>query len=146
MKIKGYILFIPLVFLIVSFQNLFAQELSDENTYLISQYFQQSKEMTLIEQQKKSISTNLNIVSLNQIGDKNQIDIKSNNNNSQEVVQKGNNNYYNFINYYNSNPSNFNILQQGNSNSLQIYGENSIIENMSILQKSNFKTIIITNY
>lgn len=87
-----------------------------------------------------------NFVTLNQIGNNNQIDIKQNGGDSQKVNQLGNNNYYNFISYYNNTPSNFNISQQGNANNLQIYGENSIIKNISIVQKSNFKTLIIKNY
>lgn len=127
-----------------------AQELTNENTYLINQYFQLNKEAAAVTQNhnKSGIDNTVqnNLVSLNQIGNQNEIDIKSNANNSQQVTQKGDQNYYNFINYYNNNPSNFNILQQGRSNSLQIYGQNSIIENISILQKSNAKTLIIKNY
>ena len=74
------------------------------------------------------------------------IDIKQNGNNTEVVNQLGNKNYYSFINYYNNSPLNLNILQKGNSNNLQIYGQNSLIENMSIVQKSNSKTIIIKNY
>lgn len=87
-----------------------------------------------------------NLVILNQIGNSNEIDIKQNGADSQKVNQFGNNNYYNFINYYNSSPSNFNIIQQGNANSLQIYGENSLIKNIGIVQNTNFKTLIIKNY
>lgn len=148
MKIGKHI--VILLLLSLSFQFTIAQ-ITDENTYLISQYFQINKMAT------SAVVKNLNIqdsnnqlqqseVALIQIGDENLIDIKSSAENSQAVGQKGNQNYYQFINYYNNNPSNFNILQQGNSNSLQIYGQNSIIENMSILQKSNNKTLIITNY
>lgn len=127
-----------------------AQELTDENTYIINQYFQLNKESSLFENNAKTTSNRLqsqnNFVSLNQVGNNNQIDIKQKGGDSQTVNQLGNNNYYNFINYYNNTPSNFNIVQQGNANNLQIYGENSIINNISIFQKSNFKTLIIKNY
>jgi len=127
-----------------------AQELTDENTHIISQYFQLNKESSLFENNAKTTSNRLqsqnNFVSLNQVGNNNQIDIKQKGGDSQTVNQLGNNNYYNFINYYNNTPSNFNIVQQGNANNLQIYGENSIINNISIVQKSNFKTLIIKNY
>ena len=122
-------------------------QINDENTYLINQYFQSNN-----ANYAKSDNTNLGKeqntlgVVLNQVGTNNTIDIKSTSNNSQEVTQSGDGNYYKFINYYNNGSSNINILQQGTSNSLQIYGENSIIENISILQKSNNKTIIINNY
>ncbi|MFD1293815.1 hypothetical protein ACFQ5N_08215 [Lutibacter holmesii] len=147
MKNKGYIVFFLIVCLSVFFQDAYAQ-ISDENTYLINQYFQLNKQQA----SKVSVSTTntinqsqINIVTLNQIGNDNDIEIKSNANNSQQVTQQGNQNYYNFINYYNNNPSNFNILQQGTSNSLQIYGQNSIIENITIIQKTNAKTLIIKN-
>lgn len=150
MKNCKYIpVFVVSLLYFVSF-NMFSQQV-DENTYIINQYFQQSKTAAI---QSESNVSNLNrqsqanTVSLNQIGNKNQIDIKSNasNSNSQAVTQNGDQNYYNFINYYNNNPSNFNILQQGESNSLQIYGQNSIIENISIIQNSSFKTLIIKNH
>jgi hypothetical protein len=123
---------------------------TDETTYIINEYFQLNKEASLLLENKVPItSTNqyqYSSVKLNQIGNNNQIDIKSRLNDSQTVSQFGNNNDYQFINYYNSEVSNFNILQQGNSNSLQIYGENSLIKNMSIVQKANFETLVIKNY
>jgi len=127
-----------------------AQGITDENTYIINQYFQLNKESSLFENNNTPTTNNKqaqsNFVSLNQVGNNNQIDIKQKGGDSQTVNQLGNKNYYNFINYYNNTPSNFNILQQGNANNLQIYGENSIINNISIVQKSNFKTLIIKNY
>ena len=127
-----------------------AQENTDENTYIINQYFQLNNQSSLFEN-KVASATNTrqaqsNSVTLNQLGNNNQIDIKQKGGDSQTINQLGNKNYYNFINYYNNTPSNFNITQQGNSNNLQIYGENSIINNISISQKSNFKTLIIKNY
>ena len=123
---------------------------TDETTYIINEYFQLNKEASLLLENKVPITHNIqsqyNSVKLNQIGNNNQIDIKSSINNSQTVSQFGNNNDYQFINYYNSAVSNFNILQQGNSNTLQIYGENSLIKNMSIVQKANFETLVIKNY
>ena len=126
----------------------FSQQI-DENTQSINQYFQLNNSASLGSEAISSGLNNnsqMNVVSLNQVGNENEIDIKNNSNNSQKVTQIGNQNDYNFINYYNSNPSNFNILQQGESNSLQIYGQNSIIENMTIIQNSSFKTLIIKNY
>lgn len=148
MKKKGYIISIFIFLSSVFIQSVIAQ-ITDENTYLINQYFQMNKDVTAVVSPKASettTQTQLNVVSLNQIGAENQIDIKGSSSNSQNVHQKGQDNYYQFINYYNNNPSNFNILQQGSSNSLQIYGQNSIIENISIVQKSNSKALIITNY
>jgi hypothetical protein len=144
-----YFMFIFLFLLnLISF-NGNAQQ-TDETTYIINKYFQLNKEASLLLENKVPITFanqyQYSSVKLNQVGNNNQIDIKSSINDSQTVSQFGNNNDYQFINYYNNSPSNFNILQQGNSNSLQIYGENSLIKNMSIVQKANFETLVIKNY
>lgn len=137
---------------VLSFSSLSAQhQNSNEDTYIINQYFQLNKDASIVLNNttlnsSNTIQSQSSSVNLNQIGNYNDIDIKQKGENSQAVNQVGNNNHYQFINYYNSTPSNFNILQQGNSNSLQIYGENSIINNISIIQKSSFKTLIIKNY
>ncbi|HEY9221491.1 MAG TPA: hypothetical protein VIO43_07950 [Lutibacter sp.] len=141
-----------LIFLVLANFNFFSgnAQQSDETTYIINQYFQLNKEASLLLENKMPITSanqyQYSSVKLNQIGNNNQIDIKSNINDTQSVSQFGNNNDYQFINYYNNSPSNFNILQQGNSNSLQIFGENSLIKNMGIVQKANFETLVIKNY
>lgn len=144
------ILFILLVLFNLSFFNGYAQQNLDENTYIINQYFQLNKETSLFGNINTTITNNIkaesNLLVFNQIGNNNEIDIKQQGADLQKVNQLGNNNYYNFISYYNSLPSNFNIIQQGNANNLQIYGENSIIKNISILQKADLKTLIIKNY
>jgi len=150
MKNTDKILFILLVLFNLSFFNGYAQQNLDENTYIINQYFQLNKETSLFGNINTTITNNIkaesNLLVFNQIGNNNEIDIKQQGADLQKVNQLGNNNYYNFISYYNSLPSNFNIIQQGNANNLQIYGENSIIKNMSILQKTDLKTLIIKNY
>ncbi len=143
---------LTLILLLINFTYISgnAQQQTDETTYIINQYFQSNKEASALLENKGPINSIIqspdNLVKLNQIGDNNQIEIKGSINDAQSVGQFGNSNNYHFINYYNSSPSNFNIMQQGNSNSLQIYGENSIIKNISILQKTDFKTLIIKNY
>lgn len=148
MKKSNYIFYFFLGLFTLMFFGVNAQQ-TNEDTYIINQYFQQSRDALLLEN-KVPLSTNIesqgNFLNLNQVGTNNVIDIKQKGNESQTVEQLGNKNYYGFINYYNNMSSNLNIIQQGNSNNLQIYGQNSIIENMSIVQKSNFKTIIIKNY
>ena len=133
----------------VLFSNIIAQT-ADENTYIINQYFQSNKEASLVLGSKgldpSILQSKNNSLLLNQVGNNNQIDIRSSVNDTQTVGQIGNKNDYQFINYYNNDVSNFNILQQGNSNSVQIYGENSIVKNLGIVQKTNFKTVIIKNY
>lgn len=91
-------------------------------------------------------ANNLNVTSLNQIGLYNIVDISQSQQTNQVVNQIGNKNYYSFVDFYNSSAINFSVLQQGNSNSLQIYGSNSLMNGMKIVQKSNFKNIVIKNY
>jgi len=150
MKKSNYILIITLVLINLIFYKGIAQE-SDDTTYLINQYFQLNQEASLILKNKMPTNNNKilsqdNFVNLKQVGSKNVIDIKQNGNDTEVVNQVGNKNYYSFINYYNNSPLNLNILQKGNSNNLQIYGQNRLIENMSIIQNSSFKTIIIKNH
>ena len=139
-----------LFFLLISILegNCIAQQLFDENSLLIQEYFQTINKNSLVSQNIKVLPKagyNTIALSLNQKGDNNNIEIKAGKV-TQVVSQVGSHNQYNFINYYNSNSSNLTILQQGFSNSLQIYGQNSIIESISIIQKSNFKSLIIKNY
>ncbi len=91
-------------------------------------------------------TNSVNSVVLNQKGLYNVADISQSNLTSQAVTQLGNKNYYSFNNYNNTSPVNLSILQQGNANSLQIYGTNSFMDGLKIVQKSNFKNIVIKNY
>ncbi|CAM1352326.1 conserved exported hypothetical protein [Tenacibaculum ascidiaceicola] len=85
-------------------------------------------------------------LSVNQLGVNNVVEVKNGMNDIQLIGQKGRDNYYNFIDYYNNSPTKINALQEGNANSLLIYGTNSLMENVKIIQKSNYKTIIVRNY
>ncbi|MCH3882801.1 MULTISPECIES: hypothetical protein [Tenacibaculum] len=91
-------------------------------------------------------TNSVNSVVLNQKGLYNVADISQSNLTSQAVTQLGNKNYYSFNNYNNTSPVNLSVLQQGNANSLQIYGTNSFMDGLKIVQKSNFKNIVIKNY
>lgn len=91
-------------------------------------------------------AANQNYLSINQIGINNVAELKSGVRDIQLVGQRGKNNYYSFIDYYNASPTKMNILQQGTANSLQVYGTNSLMENVKIIQKSNYKTIVVRNY
>lgn len=96
--------------------------------------------------QLNSEANHLNTVVLNQVGLYNVADISQSKQTKQTVNQLGSKNYYSFTDFYNSSAVNFSVLQQGNSNSLQIYGTNSLMDGMQISQKSNFKNIVIKNY
>ena len=128
--------------------NGFSQNLTDENTEIINRYFQG---VTLTQQQQiapvnTDHTVSQSVVEITQVGNYNVADVTVGAGQSQTVNQYGNSNYYSFLKYYNNNPSNLNVLQQGEANSLQVYGQNSLINNISILQQGNFKSLIIKNY
>ncbi len=66
--------------------------------------------------------------------------------NAINVKQQGSENFNEFITYYGREDLSIDILQQGVGNSIQIYGENSLINNVKIVQKANHQNIIITNH
>ena len=146
MKKYNYIVSTVIWFISVLFFQSYAQQ-SEINRGLIANYFKSIEEVSkpFINDAKLNLEKH-NYTLIQQVGFNNAIEVKGSVSDSQTISQKGNNNQYNFINYYNKTVSEFNINQQGNSNSLQVYGKNSIVKKLGILQNSNFKTIIIKNY
>jgi len=147
MKVKNQVLIILCLFIgIIAY----SQKISNQNAFIYTELTQLNTTPNyLIDNATTIPSNNLNVnsvVKLNQLGNFNAIDLKANVNDSQTVNQIGNKNNYTFISYYNSNPSSMNILQQGNDNFLQVYGQNSLMSKISIIQKTNAKTLIIKNY
>jgi hypothetical protein len=145
MKIKNQVILFLFAFFSIA---LYSQEISNKKIYIITQLEQLNSNPNYLIENNNSSANNLNagsVVKLNQLGDYNTIDLKTKLNDSQNVNQLGNKNNYIFINYYNANASTMNVLQQGNGNFLQVYGQNSIASKISIIQKSNFKTITIVN-
>ena len=148
---KNYF-FIKNVFVLILglfFLESFSQQ-NDINSQQIEYYFQLNNESSILDEYKalndlNSQSKNSYYL-LNQIGNSNQAYLSSDGNNVHKIMQIGNKNIYQFISFYNNTPSLLNALQEGNSNSLLIYGKNSIIEKINIVQKTNFKTIVIKNY
>ncbi|SNR84337.1 hypothetical protein [Lutibacter flavus] len=126
---------------------------TDENTYIINQYFQKINtdngkiaKGDLFNQQNINSKSNYNSeVAILQTGNYNSVNVKANPK-KLDISQIGNSNNYEFITYYNSNKLNFEAQQIGNNNQLQVFGQNSIINNMKIVQFSNNKTITITNF
>ncbi|SFS51090.1 hypothetical protein [Lutibacter maritimus] len=139
---------ISLFFILISSITCFSQE-TNQNTFLINQYFQNLsvQDNTLFSQSTNYNNSNpfYSEVSIVQIGDYNTTNIKTKGG-EKNVTQLGNQNNFDFITYYSNNYLNFEVQQFGLNNNLQIFGENSIINNIKILQFSNNKTITITNY
>ncbi|AMC11945.1 hypothetical protein Lupro_12000 [Lutibacter profundi] len=152
MKKYSYITVVFYIIISFCYSKSVAQEVSsnlNERNYILTQIQLNNNPSLILENKiysEAELSAQNSSIKLNQIGNYNQIDIKADVTDSQLVNQIGNQNNYTFINYYNNTPSNFDITQLGNANFLQIYGENSIIKNLKIVQKSNAKTIIIRNY
>jgi hypothetical protein len=126
----------------------FSQE-TNQHTFLIQQYFQHFSS----QQQQPKIETSTNNqqvyfnseVAILQIGDLNSTNI--NYNAGKKIIkQVGDNNNFEFKTYDVYTPFNFEVLQLGLHNNLQIHGQNSIVNNIKILQFSTNKTITITNY
>jgi len=119
----------------------------------INQYFKNTvKHKTrVLNSDLKNVSilnyviSNNNLLNISQIGNNNHINVKANSN-IQNINQNGNHNNYEFISYNGKKDLNFEIQQSGNYNLIQVLGENSIIDNLKIVQKSDFKRITITNY
>ena len=85
-------------------------------------------------------------VDLQQIGRNNNIYINSVDRDIQQVKQQGNQNNYENYTYQTNQQSNKSINQEGNLNSLLIFGENSLMKNLIINQKADFQSIVIKNY
>jgi len=128
---------------------MYSQNMSNQHTFVTTQLAQLNNNPNLLVSNQGLETSQQNIgsvIKVNQLGNLNVSDLRAGLNDSQLVNQIGDKNNYTFINYFNSNPSNMNILQQGNGNFLQIYGQNNLMSRISIIQKSNAKTLIIKNY
>jgi len=133
--------------LIVAFQPSIAAQQVDENTLIISTYFQINDDKPIAVKANLIESNAQSYVDLVQVGYENSIYIKSlQTGDNQEVSQVGNQNNYEYYNYYNKENSNLNVNQEGTLNSLQVFGENSLMKDAIINQRSNFKSVIIKNY
>lgn len=78
-----------------------------------------------------------------QSGNYNQIDIESN---QMQVNQAGEYQSLYYTETSKLEPSNMNINMEGANNYIEIYGNNSIMENMSINVQGNDRSVIIRNY
>ena len=124
-------------------------QFSDENTELINQYFQLNVLSTEVTEPINEIS-NYNsgsFVEVVQTGIENNIRINSLQNGDEQIVnQKGNKNNYEYYNYYSQENSAMQVNQNGTANSVQVFGENSLMKDAVINQKSDFNTIVVRNY
>ena len=138
---------VSLFIFIVTFQaNITAQQ-TDDTTLVINNYFQTVNDNLIVKTSTLPNANAQSYVNLVQVGNQNTIYIKSLQTGDEQVVnQKGNKNNYEYYNYYSQENSNLKVNQEGNQNSLQIFGENSLMNNATINQKSNYKGMVIKNY
>ncbi len=139
---------IVLFFIMFFCFNAYSQSLTDENSKLITTYFQVQtntpvNHSTTGKVYQKSIGSD---VTIEQTGNYNDSYLISNSKNKQVIKQIGDSNNYEYYTYYNSNPTEVNTLQYGDNNDIQIFGQNELAKNISIVQKTNNKTLIIKNY
>ncbi len=141
-KLIHIVLFFSLFFCF----EMYSQNLIDENSNLIDSYFQLQTTTTNTPQTTQIQPKSGSDVHLIQTGNYNSAYIISNTKNKQVVKQIGDHNNYEYYTYYNSNPTEVNSLQYGDNNDIQIFGQNELAKNISIIQKTNNKTLIIKNY
>jgi len=146
-------IFVLCLLLISVFSFKITAQQTDENTLIINRYFQnitaeqaQLNNVNFTDQEIKNYNA-VNNAELNilQSGNYNFVNIQTTAN-SQNIGQVGDYNSYEFISYYGRDDLNFEVQQVGRGNFIQVLGENSLINNMKIIQKSDYKTITITNY
>ena len=142
---KKYILFC--LFFSIFHALTFAQQ-TDENTLVINRYFQSTGvEDEMIPKETDNLLKPVSYVNLIQNGDGNAAQILNvQEGDSQSVLQTGNSNNYEFFGNTQSDASKIAVKQSGNFNSLLMFGENTLMQNISIFQKSDFGSIIIRNY
>ena len=143
MKKSHYIL---IVTILLSF-TINAQNIVDNNTDLIKNYFQQKEDETNKTLNfDELIFENISAITIFQKGNQNNAIITTSGNKKQALNQIGNNNNYEFYAFYNANESVIKINQNGNNNDVQIHGQNSIVNKLQITQNANNQAIIIKNY
>lgn len=139
---RSYIILIIVLFLGL---NLNAQNIVDNNTSLIENYFF-NQEINNLQTREKLVSIKNTDVVVLQIGNENNTHISINDESKQYLHQEGNNNNFEYFTYYSNINSFVQTSQNGTNNDIQIYGDNNISKNIKIRQNTNNQTIIINNY
>ena len=141
-------LFFTIILSVLTYPVLMAQ-ISDSNTEAINQYFQvnvnQAESVSPVKQ--KSSLKEGSYVEIAQTGTENNVNINSLQTGDEQVVnQTGRKNNYEYYNYYSKENSSMQVNQEGTLNSVQVFGENSLMKDAKINQKSDFKSIVVKNY
>jgi hypothetical protein len=124
-------------------------QFSDDSTIAIEQYFNGEYKPAEIESRLVSGESDrfLSEVTVIQSGQENNVYIRSlQAGDEQQIFQNGQKNNYEYYNYYSQENSSLQLNQEGNANSVQVFGENSLMKDAVINQKSDFNSIVIRNY
>lgn len=133
--------------LIFAFSVTIVAQQTDDNTLAINNYFQINNKNQVNNNPSKLDVTIQSYANVVQVGRENNTYIKSLQSGDQQVIiQKGHQNNYEYYNYYSQENSSMQVNQVGNMNSIQVFGENSIMKDAIINQKGSFKSVIIKNY
>lgn len=111
-----------------------------ENLAIVDHKKEQTQHLEAIMLQRIN-STNANQVV--QIGDYNVVNVESQ---QMQVQQTGEHQLLFYTETSKLTPSNLNVNMEGVNNYIEVYGNNSIMENMTINHQGNDKSIIIRNY
>lgn len=111
-----------------------------ENLAIVDYKKEQTQHLETIMLQRIN-STNANQVV--QIGDYNLVNVESQ---QVQVQQTGEHQLLYYTETSKLTPSNLNVNMEGVNNYIEVYGNNSIMENMTINHQGNDKSIIIRNY
>jgi len=128
--VKLCVLFCTITSNAQSFENLAIADLKKE----------QPQNMEAIMLQRINSSQGSQVV---QIGDYNVVNVESQ---QMQVQQTGENQMLFYTETSKLTPSNLNVNMEGVNNYIEVYGNNSIMENMTINHQGNDKSIIIRNY
>lgn len=113
----------------------YGQQLSDDNSALIDAYFSKSNT-------PNSQLSNTEIV---QIGKFNTSSVETSSKENVSIFQLGSYNGYFFMSGYGKSDFNLDVIQQGQNNSIHIFGENSLMKDATIRQTGTDRDIIVTN-
>ena len=124
-------------------------QFSDDSTLAIEQYFNGEYKPAGTEPRSVSDGTDalLSEVTIIQTGQENNVYIRSLQSGDEQLIrQNGQSNNYEYYNYYSQVNSTMQVNQDGTLNSVQVFGENSLMKDAVINQKSDYGAIIIRNY
>jgi len=134
---------IILVYLLLNTGFTFGQNLFDSNSNFINTYFNIQSEA---DQYVSNFYLYQSSVEILQVGNYNQTAVESNSKDVQSIIQNGDANLFERYTYYNSQACELQVIQNGNNNTILIFGQNDLSNQMQIIQNTQHQTLIINNF